>query len=205
MAKKPATHYGECQVCGHTQKLPNGKMALHGYTKRWHFFSGVCQGSKHLPFEQSMDMIPPRIADSKEMAKNLRARAKEKRAEKDFNVERSFTYRDVGMTSWQWESRFRGTQQRDVSGTLISKEMIIRPGEPSEYRYTKVMFQFTFDGKVYEKDSGAYAQSLEEYRDKCKEHEANMILRTAGQYEEYVKWQTARIKDWKVKPLKPVA
>ena len=39
-----ATHDGECQLCGRMQKLPDGRLAKHGYTTRWGFFQGVCPG-----------------------------------------------------------------------------------------------------------------------------------------------------------------
>ena len=52
-----ATHKGECQLCGRTQLLPSGQLSKHGYTTRWGFFSGVCSGAHHLPFELSCDLI----------------------------------------------------------------------------------------------------------------------------------------------------
>lgn len=55
MAK--ATHAGHCQACGRLQRLPSGNLSLHGYTVDHGWFSGVCQGAKHLPFEQSIDQI----------------------------------------------------------------------------------------------------------------------------------------------------
>jgi hypothetical protein len=53
---KPATHVGECQGCGRTQMLPEGRLSLHGYTVRWGFFEGVCQGAAHPPLEVSKDL-----------------------------------------------------------------------------------------------------------------------------------------------------
>src|SRR4051794_30940036 len=55
--KNKATHTGHCQVCGSFQKLPAGVLSKHGYTTRWGFFSGICNGAGHLPFEQSCDLI----------------------------------------------------------------------------------------------------------------------------------------------------
>lgn len=54
---RKATHSGTCQLCGREQKLPGGRLSLHGYTTRWGFFSGVCPGSTWLPFEVSADRI----------------------------------------------------------------------------------------------------------------------------------------------------
>lgn len=54
---KKSTHDGTCQLCGRLQALPNGKLAKHGYTTRWGFFSGTCPGSEHLPYEVSSDLL----------------------------------------------------------------------------------------------------------------------------------------------------
>lgn len=47
-----SSHLGECQICGSRQCLPNGRLAKHGYSVEWGFFSGVCHGAGYLPFEQ---------------------------------------------------------------------------------------------------------------------------------------------------------
>lgn len=51
MAHMKATHYGTCSFCGSLQKLPNGKLAKHGYDVRFGFFNAVCRGSGRAPFE----------------------------------------------------------------------------------------------------------------------------------------------------------
>jgi hypothetical protein len=57
MSKSAATHSGHCQACNSLQKLPNGKLSLHGYTVGHGFFSGICPGSKELPYEKSHALI----------------------------------------------------------------------------------------------------------------------------------------------------
>ena len=52
-----ATHYGHCQVCNRRQKLPNGKLAKHGYQILGGYFDGVCFGSEHLPIEQDKTLV----------------------------------------------------------------------------------------------------------------------------------------------------
>ena len=64
--KNKSTHYGTCQLCGSSQKLPSGVLAQHGYQIHWHQFSGICQGSGHLPFEQSKDVAEKQIVRSEE-------------------------------------------------------------------------------------------------------------------------------------------
>ncbi len=62
MATNKATHTGECQNCGRRQKLPDGRLAKHGYRVAWGQFEGGCVGSGELPFEQSCDLIERFIA-----------------------------------------------------------------------------------------------------------------------------------------------
>jgi hypothetical protein len=59
--KVQATHKGHCQVCGSLQKLPNGRMAKHGYTTKHGFFEGTCAGSDKLPYQVSCELIPASI------------------------------------------------------------------------------------------------------------------------------------------------
>ncbi len=48
-----ATHNGTCQACGRTQAVrANGRLAKHGYTVDYGYFSGTCSGSDKLPLEQ---------------------------------------------------------------------------------------------------------------------------------------------------------
>lgn len=60
-----ATHRGHCQVCGSLQKLPKGKLSLHGYTVAYGFFSGICTGARELPFELSCDLVKGAVARAK--------------------------------------------------------------------------------------------------------------------------------------------
>lgn len=63
-----AKYQGTCQICGSLQKLPNGVLSLHGYDVRWGFFNGTCPGARHLPFEQSKDLIEDAIARAQAQA-----------------------------------------------------------------------------------------------------------------------------------------
>jgi len=54
-SERQATHRGTCQICGSLHKVSkdNGKLAQHGYTKQFGWFSDSCWGSNNLPFEKS--------------------------------------------------------------------------------------------------------------------------------------------------------
>lgn len=56
-----ATHRGTCQVCSRVQKLPDGKLAKHGYQVLGGFFEGVCFGSHNLPLEQDKALVEKSI------------------------------------------------------------------------------------------------------------------------------------------------
>ena len=48
---------GTCQACFLVQKLPNGKISLHGYERPGDgYIMGDCEGSYHLPYEQSCEV-----------------------------------------------------------------------------------------------------------------------------------------------------
>ncbi len=69
--KNKATHEGHCQACNAKQKLPNGKLALHGYTVEYGWFNGVCKGSKALPIEQDTTITKAQILWAKNHANTL--------------------------------------------------------------------------------------------------------------------------------------
>lgn len=67
-----ATKIGTCQLCGSAQKLPNGRLAKHGYTIAYGWgFNGVCDGSGHLPFEVSKDYAEATLISAKTRLENL--------------------------------------------------------------------------------------------------------------------------------------
>jgi hypothetical protein len=53
MTSIASTHTGICQLCGKRHMLPSGKLAKHGYTVDYGYFSGTCPGSDELPWEVS--------------------------------------------------------------------------------------------------------------------------------------------------------
>lgn len=52
-----ATYFGICQLCQSTQKLPGGRIAVHGYTVDYGFFHGICRGSGELPLNESVEFL----------------------------------------------------------------------------------------------------------------------------------------------------
>lgn len=62
---KQATHWGTCQACGRRHKLPDGRIARHGYTIANGWQEGTCMGSDHPPLEVSCDLVKKSIVDAR--------------------------------------------------------------------------------------------------------------------------------------------
>jgi hypothetical protein len=59
-----ATHNGHCQVCGRQQAVRDGgRLAKHGYTTKWGFFSGTCSGSDIEPLEVSRSKLDETVRE----------------------------------------------------------------------------------------------------------------------------------------------
>ena len=183
-----ATNKGTCQCCGAIQKLPNGKLSKHGYKVDWGMFSGTCQGSGELPFEQSKDLIESFIILSKKQIGEFRTQIREtvdsvdpksvwfhkyipnygyvwEKRELLFDAVRSDTY-----TSWKWETL--PDDKKDPNRgkmSLGNGEILIENAVKFENtKYIKTL---------YKKLNGICSYKI---------------------------WQESRIDNWKEKPLKPL-
>lgn len=64
-----ATHNGTCQACGRVQAVKaNGRLAKHGYTVDFGYFSGTCRGSDRAPLEIDRSHCDQTIVDLREYA-----------------------------------------------------------------------------------------------------------------------------------------
>lgn len=189
---RKATHLGECQACGSTQKLPLGVLAQHGYEVKWHQFQGVCVGHGHLPYELSCELLPGLI----EAAQIRRKRLEEAQAA----LRVPTTVNCVDYTFDRRDRRFAFDE-----AAHIETETWWTRGDPSGLVHFAVAER---DGlrepvRSYLVTSGVTdALSL-----------ANAIrLRNADAIEPdikaetiYIKWQQRRLADWRVCPLREVA
>jgi hypothetical protein len=184
-----ATHIGECQICGRKQKLPGDRLSKHGYTKRWGFFSGVCPGAGHQPFEIAKDRIEGAIASATVSREVIREQAKAIRARTDL---KGF-YNDYANRGYFW------------------REVEFLDGEPTASGDCPVVF-IACDGEPFKAPQSAYSQgfygsgnaaviaanSRESY---CRGH----LDARAAELTTYILWQTERLANWTPKPLTPVA
>lgn len=189
-----ATHVGTCQCCGHVQKLPGGQLSKHGYTKRWGFFSGVCRGAHHLPFEQSIDQIERYIAESVEDVAALRSRIESLTTE----TKRAWILIRVreGYRTHQ-TFHFVAVTEREVTfETQHGKSSYTAHGfdDPTTGEWTDLRKDNTVYGAV------SVADAVRELNNR----EIHKLAAMVDQHEGYIAWQRERIQNWKPTELKSV-
>lgn len=205
MAK--ATHSGHCQVCGCSQKLPNGVMSKHGYTVEYGWFNGVCPGAGQLPYEQSCEMVKRSIVMATEHKDRLAKEADELLAGKLAEGTKAWKNVYIG-------SRFCRYRWEEV--TLI--------GERHEYEYDprnldervadvpcvmqkRVYFTFSyvaFDGKTHKECVGTNADSVDARRLVMNADYARYLQGVVKSQEGYIATQQRRVNEWKLADLTPV-
>lgn len=202
-SSRKATHQGECQICGSTQMLPGGVLSKHGYTVQWGFFSGVCNGAGHLPFEQSKDAIAGVIASVEATIKLVEAEIAELE-----NKDSEINGKDE---AWRhcYDS-YIGYTWRKVKLVEFERRNIYAndPGhEPAWYCYIK-----TLDTTKDRPDRPAKPDRLDVYdirpesvRDFAHYLNGGYAKHLRGQNasrRQWITWQQNRLANWAPKPLK---
>jgi hypothetical protein len=192
-----ATHFGECQVCGHVQKLPGDRLSLHGYTKRWGFFSGTCNGSRALPFEISCDLVRTSIEQQRTAAAHLRKLAEDLRTKQVGEDERVAWVQVsvyIGRRAWiqSWEEIEIAEDARTYDGITYRSYTYQRD---TEYRkgYTHTLF-----------DIGKGVKSYADAIRRQNKARAAAFESDAKQIDTYLVWQEERLAGWKPRELKAV-
>jgi hypothetical protein len=186
-----ATHQGECQVCGRMQKLPNGRLSKHGYTTRCGFFEGTCFGSGELPFEQDKTLVDVAIKHAEARLKDIKKSAADRLKMTDPN--------NVVYDAYEDWSRY-GFGRRDYGYKCVTGAIEKR----GNYEFWFIATLIT--GKPYQHrlNLAGMTGSLEENVKYLNELESKRFLRIADQVQDYLNWQYRRVKDWKVRDLRPV-
>ena len=186
MATK-ATHKGECQVCGSTQKLPDGQLSLHGYTTRWGFFSGTCSGARELPWELDSSLVADAVLSAQAQRDSMAKRVAELKAD-----------RNPAKVRVQWYSRddYKYKTAWVDTDTIVEGDMgywvapITAPwGTEAIARVGQNMYESTAIEAAY-KANVQHADLIEQ--------------REITSVDRYIEWQTVRLAKWTVKPLRPV-
>lgn len=185
---KSATHDGHCQVCGRLQRLPSGVLAKHGYTVQGRgyggYFSGTCDGSDHLPYELSCELVKKSIVKAnafidhslEEIAKLL----------KPATVPETW----VHVTSYSYGRR-----------VSIPVKARVEKG-----KYDGLYIVYEHDGKTHRQwtvQRGYRGDTPLEVVDDINKSRARSIELNIANLRLYVEEQEQRVKDWKLRDLIP--
>jgi hypothetical protein len=182
-----ATHTGTCQICGNSQKLPNGILSNHGYTVQMGWFSGICTGAKHLPFEKSCDLIQFAIDHTKGSIVTNKSYIEE------LKVQTEYVWLHVYVNTSQYTGKYIDVkvnkEDLDVEYYGENNERIKVTYKHPEARSKQDVGQYVYGASIEEK-------ILEENKRQIRKLE-NLI----EQMESYVAWQTERVANWKEQDL----
>ena len=202
---KIATHTGSCQGCGHTQKLPGGKLSLHGYTVAWGFFSGTCDGARELPYELSCDYCKTCIVRATAQRNSVLDAAKHYRRVITEAVADTLTV-SLGRNKQTFK-----TIHKDLHNVVITA--VERKSAHSDYTFTDLNVTFEHDGETKTINLRDNDQCLS-YRHEIttaleaaqflNEQEAKGCDHRAAQILGYIKWQEERVANWVLRELTPV-
>lgn len=196
-----STHSGHCQACGRLQKMPSGKMSLHGYTVSHGYFHGQCAGSKELPFELSCDLVKTFIASAQAHLDGVLA----------FQTE----LRTPATTPRAWvhnyEARPLKTGCNHYNWRVVD---ILEETHTSSNDYTYKTFSYKAPGvytSAWSKDTVADTVHKIGYGEKnalevatvANARYADWLDHEVTSLRRYIKWQTERVNTWKVAPLFP--
>lgn len=186
---KKATNKGHCQVCGHLQKLPNGRLSKHGYTTRCGFFEGTCFGAEHLPFEQDISLIQQAIEAAKSQSTRLNEAANITEASTDPNNVTYNAYED-----WNKYGLRKVYGYRRIAGKVEQR---------GDYNFWFVasVFGNKYEHRLNLAGQGGTLESVVKFLNWL---EAQTLRRTAKDADDYIAWQQSRIKGWKPTKLQPV-
>lgn len=204
-----ATHSGHCQACGSLQKLPSGKLSLHGYHVPYGFFSGICVGAKELPFEKSCGLVETFIASAKSQLANL--------------VKTQAELRQPATSTTCWVNPYmRGHfKPHPFRGGHVWMQAELRTEDkpwaglndtrPIDEHITSIVFTNTH-GYV---TKGEEIVQLERYAKKAtlnlldvatkqNGERADWLELEAKRLRRYIAWQSERVRTWTEQPLLPL-
>lgn len=188
--KNKATHLGQCQCCGRTQKLPDDKLSKHGYTVDFGYFSGICRGSGYLPFESSCDQVERYIREAEEVLTRFKM---------DIALW-SAPSLELGKVWFHEYDRRRGMYRwRYVDITCA--EHTTGTGSFSWLTFTYV----DHEGKTQRfPEYGTYSSVADFVNARNLDYVKRELQPRAASIERYIDWQVRRVQEWKSVPLTPV-
>ena len=191
MNRNKATHIGSCQACGNVQKLPGGRLSLHGYDVRWHFFNGVCRGAKELPYEQSFDLIEKFIEQAQDNKTAVEAQIEQ--------------LNQPNRNGIAWVHEYYEADATHRSGYRWRQAEIIQEQKPlDEGRFYTVEYYVDHKEKHHRIDRG-YNLTIWQVADILNAVYIKQVLQPrVDELTRYIGWQKQRIAEWKLTDLTPV-
>jgi len=174
--------------------LPNGRLAKHGYTTKWGFFSGVCRGSGELPLEVSCDLVKQSIVwAGKTHADTLDSVALE-RASRDRVVMASLYL----SGSWNQRGGYTWTSVEVVGYDRIHGAVVVDAA-------TKVRVVGDRDGYAH-CDAMYHLETvtLDDAAASLHHRYADYLQAKADQIAGYIAHQTRTVQVWEPRPLFPL-
>jgi len=190
-----ATHSGTCQVCGALQKLPAGVLSQHGYTRKWGFFNGVCNGAGYKPFEVSFDRVQLAVDWARGDVARLQGLIADLRIAPVMDKAPFYTYDRNGRAGYY-----------EVEVTVTLEKNPPHPTNPNISYDAIVLTEIggRNDGKRHYGNQYGLFRSVEDSVKKLRESRISRIERGIEERERYIAWQEGRIRNWKPGKLTPV-
>lgn len=181
-----ATHQGECQVCGRVQKLPDDRLAKHGYKVTIVGFQGVCIGSGELPLEVSCNMIERAIESAQAGIEHMRAEIAHLLQPA---TEPHCWYHEYIPSTWE---RKGGYRWREI-------DIFVLPDTHGFYftNHKEKPERLNYSGMYLCETALDVASMLNKSR-------AEALQREITKSEEYIAWQRGRVAAWKPRELTPI-
>lgn len=199
MAK--ATHYGICQVCGSRQKLPGGVLSKHGYNVEYGFFSGVCFGAHHLPFEQSKDLVDRDIARCRQEIERIAAYAALIR-----KGESTIWIHEYRPATWETRKSSHVWVEHSIDKVDFSGFRISYTNGLGKQDRTDYYLSTKESAAIYALNEGAERDALQKlvvikHMNEKRAQSLDAVIRSL---ENHITWQELRIENWEPKALEPI-
>lgn len=212
---RAAEFFGHCQACGHLQKLPKGKLSLHGYTTRFGFFSGICGGAKELPFEKSCDLVKLYIEKAKTQLASVEAFQAELRT--PVTEPKAYFRASTSVKGDRYgKNRTRSWKVCDITVEFVPFRDAKTPedGYNKFYRNGDVITERKWNEETKTVDtlveqektevSAEFRATLLDVANKANGVYADWLEHEAENLRRYIVWQTERVNSWKEADLLPV-
>jgi hypothetical protein len=176
--------------------MPGGLMSLHGYTTKWGFFSGTCDGARALPFELSCDLVKGYIV----RAQSALAGVEAEQAALRTPATEPFTW----VVRWQEGDRYTKGGHK-WSRVPVTAETVNYDGGSYQRFYFE---RERSTGNTREEIHGSARYGDDTLLNVCTFHNskrADYLERDARNLRNYIAWQTERVNTWKPAPLLPVS